>query len=225
MNGYVLDAGPILDEISEVPLSGTGQSAFAGTVTHLIHLIRKDGNDRQLEIELFGAVLEQLIQKARTILARFPSLARDVEPEALVNEVFSRLRQQLITRDMTDRKHFFAIACQNFRWILLDMKNASVGAPQIGGGISDLTASNTGVSSQVARAELFERVLEAIGKLPEACQQVLQFRIFLDLDERQLENRGTPFREIAEELGLAVGTVHARYHQCLRKLNRMVSEN
>jgi RNA polymerase sigma-70 factor (ECF subfamily) len=63
-------------------------------------------------------------------------------------------------------------------------------------------------SSGAGRAELSERVVAAIGRLPERLREVLVLRT--------VEQRST--REVAERLGWPIGTVKGTYARAMRKL-------
>jgi RNA polymerase sigma-70 factor (ECF subfamily) len=64
------------------------------------------------------------------------------------------------------------------------------------------------------QAEQVGQLREAIGKLPEADQELLELRYTAELT----------FPQIAETLDQPLGTVLARGHRALKKLRRMLSE-
>jgi len=85
-------------------------------VTHLLKLLR--AGDKEAESQLVSLVYDQL----RVIASRFMRKERSdhtLQTTALVNEAYLRLAGQREI-DWKDRAHFFGVAAQVMRHILLD---------------------------------------------------------------------------------------------------------
>lgn len=151
-----------------------------------------DARDR-----LFALVHPQLQQ----IAARFLHHERadhTLEPNALVNELCLRmLGAQPIA--FTDRAHFFAVAAQTMRRILIDHARARV-ADKRGGVQQRISLSAVDGWNPVARSEDLLALDEVLAKLEKAdprAARVVELRFFGGLSEE----------EVAEALGVSVITV------------------
>jgi RNA polymerase sigma factor (TIGR02999 family) len=147
--------------------------------------------------QLFTAVYPQL----RRIAARFLRNERDghtLEPSALVNELFLRLLGSSPI-DFKDRAHFFAIAAQIMRRILVDHARARV-AEKRGGPQHRLSLSAVEGWNPVSRNEdllLLDRTLAKLEKADPRAARVVELRFFGGLQEE----------EVAEVLQVSVITV------------------
>ena len=147
--------------------------------------------------QLFTAVYPQL----RRIAARFLRNERDghtLEPGALVNELFLRLLGSKPI-DFKDRAHFFAIAAQIMRHILVDHARARV-AEKRGGPQHRLSLSAVEGWNPVCRNEdllLLDRTLAKLEKADPRAARVVELRFFGGLQEE----------EVAEVLQVSVITV------------------
>jgi len=147
--------------------------------------------------QLFTAVYPQL----RRIAARFLRNERDghtLEPSALVNELFLRMlgSKQI---DFRDRAHFFAIAAQTMRRILVDHARARV-AEKRGGPQQRLSLSAVERWNPVCRNEellLLDGTLAKLEKSDPRAARVVELRFFGGLQEE----------EVAEVLQVSVITV------------------
>jgi len=147
--------------------------------------------------QLFAVVQPQL----RQIAARFLNNERvdhTLEPNALVNELCLRL---LGSGPITyqDRAHFFAIAAQTMRRILIDHARGRV-ADKRGGVQQRVTLSGVEGFNPVAYSEDVLALDQALTKLEKAdprAARVIELRFFGGLTED----------EVAEALGVSVITV------------------
>jgi RNA polymerase sigma-70 factor, ECF subfamily len=146
---------------------------------------------------LFAVVQPQLQQ----IAARFLHHERadhTLEPNALVNELCLRmLGAQPITYN--DRAHFFAVAAQTMRRILIDHARARV-ADKRGGVQQRVSLSAVDGWNPVARSEDLLALDEVLAKLEKAdprAAHVVELRFFGGLSEE----------EVAAALGVSVITV------------------
>jgi|RhiMetdeSRZDD1v2_1073273.scaffolds.fasta_scaffold1462178_1 RNA polymerase sigma-70 factor, ECF subfamily len=146
---------------------------------------------------LFGAVYPQL----RRIAARFLHNERGdhtLEPNALVNELYLRLLGAAPI-DFKDRAHFFAIAAQTMRRILIDYARARV-ADKRGGEQQRLSLSAVEGWNPVNRNEdilELDQVLSKLEKADPRAARVVELRFFGGLQED----------EIAEVLNISIITV------------------
>lgn len=88
------------------------------------------GDERALE-RLMPLVYAELRRRARQYMGR-EQVGNSLQPTALVNEVYLRL-VDATTVDWHDRAHFFAIAAQMMRRILVDAARARASAKRGGG--------------------------------------------------------------------------------------------
>jgi RNA polymerase sigma-70 factor (ECF subfamily) len=146
---------------------------------------------------LFGVVYPQL----RRIAARFLHNERGdhtLEPNALVNELYLRLLGAAPI-DFKDRAHFFAIAAQTMRRILIDYARARV-ADKRGGEQQRLSLSAVEGWNPVNRNEdilELDQVLSKLEKADPRAARVVELRFFGGLQED----------EIAEVLNISIITV------------------
>jgi RNA polymerase sigma factor (TIGR02999 family) len=153
--------------------------------------------DQQAPERLFAVVYPEL----RRIAARFLHNERDhhtLEPNALVNELCVRLLgSQPITYQ--DRAHFYAIAAQTMRRILIDYARARI-ADKRGGQQERVSLSAVEGWNPVAQSEDILFLDEALTKLEKAdprAARVVELRFFGGLQED----------EVAEVLGVSIITV------------------
>jgi RNA polymerase sigma factor (TIGR02999 family) len=156
----------------------------------------RDG-DRDAGERLFGVVYPEL----RRIAARFlrnERLNHTLEPGALVNELCMRLlgAEPIAYRD---RAHFFAIAAQTMRRILIDYARART-AEKRGGEQQRVSLTAVDGWSPVAGHEdliALDKVLLQLEKADPRAARVVELRFFGGLQEE----------EIAEVLGVSIITV------------------
>jgi len=153
--------------------------------------------DQKAPERLFGLVYPEL----QRIAARFLHHERDhhtLEPNALVNELCVRL---LGSQPLTyqDRAHFFAVAAQTMRRILIDYARARL-AEKRGGPQERVSLSAVEGWNPVERNEDILALDEALAKLEKAdlrSARVVELRFFGGLEEA----------EVAEVLGVSIITV------------------
>ena len=156
----------------------------------------RDGDDEARD-QLFALVQPQLRQVAACLLQR-ERRDHTLEPNAVVNELCLRLigSEPL---SYQDRAHFFAVAAQTMRRILIDHARARVagkrGGKQRRMALSDLEGWGTLPPS----AELLDldRLLSALETADRRAARVVELRFFGGMQEG----------EIAEALGVSVITV------------------
>jgi RNA polymerase sigma factor (TIGR02999 family) len=154
--------------------------------------------DDQARDQLFAVVYPQL----RQIAARFLQHERadhTLDPTALVNELALRLLGSA-PMAYNDRNHFFALAAQMMRRILVDYARARV-AGKRGGGQQRVTLSSVGEDLQAApQSEDLLLLDDAVSRLEQAdprAARVVELRFFGGLHEQ----------EVADILGVSIVTV------------------
>ena len=153
--------------------------------------------DTQVSERLADAVHAEL----RQIAARFLRHERDghtLEPHALVNELWVRLMGGEPV-SYQNRSHFFAIAAQTMRRILIDYARARV-AGKRGGVQQQVSLSAIDGWNPVAHYQDMLVLDQALSKLARAdprAARVVELRFFSGLQEH----------EVAEVLGVSVITV------------------
>lgn len=156
----------------------------------------RNGDDRARD-ELFALVHPQLRQIAARYLQR-ERAEHTLEPNALVNELCVRMMGDEPLA-FNDRAHFFAMAAQTMRRILIDHARARVAAKRGG---EQWRVSLTAVEgfSPVRHIEdilLLDDVLSKLEKADPRAARVVELRFFGGLTED----------EVAEALGVSAITV------------------
>ncbi|HEY3455603.1 MAG TPA: sigma-70 family RNA polymerase sigma factor [Bryobacteraceae bacterium] len=153
--------------------------------------------DEHARDHLFGVVHPQLRQIAAHLLQR-ERADHTLEPNALVNELCLRLfGNQPIS--FQDRVHFFAIAAQTMRRILIDHARAGI-AGKRGGEQQRVTLSGVDGWMPVSDSEdilALDVMLSKLASLDPRAARVVELRFFGGLQED----------EVAEVLGVSVITV------------------
>jgi RNA polymerase sigma-70 factor (ECF subfamily) len=153
--------------------------------------------DQQAPERLFAVLYPEL----RRIAARLLHKERDdhtLEPSGLVDELCVRLFGSEPVA-YQDRAHFFAVAAQAMRRILIDYARARV-AGKRGGPLERVGLSAVDGWNPATRSEDLLALDEALSKLEQAdprAAQVVQLRFFGGLREE----------EVAEILGVSIVTV------------------
>ena len=156
----------------------------------------RQGDERARD-ELFAVVHPQL----RQIAARYLHHERadhTLEPNALVNELCLRLMGAEPIA-FNDRAHFFAVAAQTMRHILIDHARARV-TDKRGGGQQRVNLSAVEGWNPVQRSEdilALDQLLVKLEKADPRAARVVELRFFGGLSED----------EVAEVLGIATITV------------------
>ncbi len=171
-----------------------------------------DGRDGLFaDDRLFDTVVSQLRRQAAAVLRGFPT-ARSVEADDLVNEFWTRLASKLAHADIQDRRHFFALACKNFRWILLDMRKAANAGRECLPS-TEIPSTMTGPATLARRRLEFEEVarfIEDSTSLSGEMREILNMRHLL----------GMTFQQVADTIGMPLATVHLRHQEALDMIQR-----
>lgn len=163
------------------------------SITELLHAVR-DNREGALD-ELAAAIYDDLHTLAAGYLRR-ERPDHTLQPTALVHEAFLRLVDQTRT-DWKSRAHFFGIAAQAMRRILVDHARRTLAAKRDGG--EPITFDDTMLASAPSSAEVLRvnEALEALAAIDPRQARVVELRFFV----------GFSIEETAEVLDISPATV------------------
>jgi RNA polymerase sigma-70 factor (ECF subfamily) len=173
-----------------------------------------------------AAYFSELVQRYERELYRY--LARYLGDPSAAEDVFQNtflqvhLKRGLFENGRPFRPWLYAIATHQavdalrkagrHPTVSLDQRVSSSRSESEAGNLIDLLVSNDdGPLAELEESERQQWVRDCIAKLPEALRQTLILAYHQDLK----------YREIAEVLGIPVGTVKSRLHAALEKLEQM----
>jgi RNA polymerase sigma factor (TIGR02999 family) len=154
------------------------------------------GGDRAALDKLLPLVYEELRRMAHRYMNR-ERLGHTLQTTSLVNEAYLKLCDQTRVR-WQNRAHFFAIAAQTMRRILVDHARAQ-GRAKRGGGVPARSLDEGAHLSPSKAAELIalDDALNSLAQLDERRSRVVELRFFGGLSNE----------EIAEVLDISPNTV------------------
>jgi len=166
----------------------------SGTLTQLLVEWRK-GNPQAAD-QLFAAAYQELRRLAAWHFER-ERTNDTMQPTALVNELYLKLFAGEPV-EWQNRAHFFAVAAQQMRRILIDHARARQ-AEKRGGGEARLPLTDLNGLAAPGNEELVEldRALRQLEELDQRSARVVELRFFAGLTEK----------EAAEVLGISVATL------------------
>ena len=175
-------------------------------------LIAWSDGDQAARDRLMPVVYEELHRLARHYMSR-ESPGHTLQTSALVNEAFLRLVDQRNVH-WQSRAHFFGIAAQMMRRILVDYARSRSYAKR-GGGARRLTLDEGLIVSDERSAEVVavHEALEELAKFDARKSQIVELRFF----------GGLSIDETAEVLGVSPGTVMADWTVAKAWLRREIS--
>jgi len=189
----------LLAVIGNEPVQSNGNSSAGGhaSSSQITQLLAKwrDGDQSALE-ELTPLVYDEL----RRIAHHYMAGARPdhtLQTTALVNEAYLRLADQTHP-NWQDRAHFFAVAAQAMRQILVNYA-MSYNAQKRGGGARKIDLDEAALVADAQSKEVVElnEALERLSQLDARKAQVVELKYFGGLTDE----------EVAKELGVGVATV------------------
>jgi len=175
-------------------------------------LIAWSDGDQAARDQLMPVVYEELHRLARRYMRReLPG--HTLQTSALVNEAFLRLVDQRNVH-WQSRAHFFAIAAQMMRRILVDYAR-NRGSGKRGGGERALSLDEGLIVSEERSAEVVavHEALEQLAKFDGRKSQIVELRFF----------GGLSIDETAEVLGVSPGTIMADWTVAKAWLRREIS--
>jgi RNA polymerase sigma factor (TIGR02999 family) len=166
----------------------------AGALTGLLR--RMHGGDKQVSEQVVELVYDELHRIASRELRR-EHKGRSLQTTALINEAYLRLAGGG-SLEIQDRGHFFAIASQQMRRILVDSARSS-GARKRGGDAIHLDVDGLQIGSGDRSSDLLQLddALSDLERLDPRAAKVVELKYF----------GGYTDKEVAEALGLAVVTI------------------
>ena len=163
-------------------------------VTVLLQRFRK--GDQEAANQLLPLVYEEL---KRLAAIRMKSERRDhtLQPTALVHEVYLKLAMGAPV-DWQNRAHFFAVAAQHMRRIIVDHARAATAGKRGGGKQSVALDDFMGTTLPPDESMLaLDEALDQLKEIDERAARVVELRFFGGLTER----------EVAEVLDIGVTTL------------------
>jgi RNA polymerase sigma-70 factor, ECF subfamily len=159
-------------------------------------LVAWNEGDQAARDELMSVVYQELHRLAHHYMKR-ESPGHTLQTSALVNEAFMRLVDQREVR-WQNRAHFYGIAAQMMRRILVDYAR-SRGYAKRGGGAQQISFDEALIVSDERSAEVVgvHEALERLTAIDPRKGQIVEFRFF----------SGLSIQETAEILNVSPGTV------------------
>jgi len=202
----VEEATKIFEEAAKLVMSESASK----DVTQL--LAAWSEGDRSALERLLPLVEGELHRLARRYMSR-ERQDHTLQTTALVNEAYLKLIDQKV--NWQNRAHFFGIAAQIMRRILIDHARQHLG-PQRGGG-KTISLEDVAVVSNERAAELvaLDEALTSLALFDKRKGQVVELRYF----------GGLSVEEIAAVLGISVDTVTRDWRRAKAFLRRELSRN
>ena len=176
-------------------------------------MLRDWGNgDRQAQEQLFRAVYSELHRQAARYLRREHS-GLTLQTSDLIHEAYFRLINQQDV-DWQNRLHFFAIAAQHMRRILVDHARSRQAAKRGGSDIRLPLEEAMGVSpAQDLNFVALDEALTRLAEIDSQQSQIVELRFF----------SGLSVEETAKVLGISERTVKREWHVAKAWLRRELS--
>jgi RNA polymerase sigma-70 factor, ECF subfamily len=163
-------------------------------VTVLLQRFRK--GDKAAANELLPLVYEEL-KRLAAIRMKSERPGHTLQPTALVHEVYLKLAMGAPV-DWQNRAHFFAVAAQHMRRIIVDHARAATAGKRGGGRQSVSLDDFMGTTLPPDESMLaLDEALDRLKEIDERAARVVELRFFGGLTER----------EVAEVLGIGVTTM------------------
>ena len=180
-------------------------------VTRLL-LAWRDGDQQALE-RLTPLVYGELRRMAHHFMRR-ERPDHTLQTSALVNEAFLRLIDYR-KADWQNRAHFFGIAAQMMRQILIDYARSQARAKR-GGTLRQVSFEETTVVSEERAAELIalDDALTALAAFDLSKSRIVELRFF----------GGLTNEEVGEVMGMSLRTVEREWRKAKAWLRRAISK-
>ena len=184
-------------------------SASRGTITHLL-LQWGQGNRSALD-KLIPLVYRELHRLARHYLRR-QSPDHTLQTSALINEAYLRLIDH---KNMAwqNRAHFYGVAAQAMRRILVDYARNRHAAKRGGGAVEVSLDQATVAREQAAELIALDDALKDLAAISPRKSQIVELRYF----------GGLSVEETAEVLGISTATVVREWRSAKRLLLRALA--
>ena len=189
----------------------SGEPSRAKDITGLLQ--RSGGGEAHATSELYSVLYTELHALAASFMQR-ERPDHTLQPTALLNEAYLRLAGQK-NADWRNRSHFFAIASQAMRRILVDHAR-SHRAERHGGSLRRITLDDVLEFRGDAADSLIEidEALDQLKELDARQAQIVEMRFFASLS----------FPEIAGSMGISSRTVERSWRLARAWLHERLSE-
>ena len=181
--------------------------AAPGEITKLLVGMRNGTPDA--EKALFAIVYRELRKIAARRLGG-ERVGHTLQPTALVHEAYLQLLKQR-DNDWKNRAHFFAVASQVMRHILIDSARRHRSEKR-GGGATRLEIDNVAIVTTYDPADLLEvdRALTRLAGFDERQSRIVEMRFFGGLTEEEIgEVLGISARTVKRDWNMAKAWLHA----------------
>jgi len=159
-------------------------------------LLRWSRGDQAALDQLMPVVYEELHKLAHSYLRRERS-DHTLQPTALINEAYLRLVKQDFP-EWQSRRHFYGVAAQLMRQILVEYARARAADKRGGGGQKfSLDEALTFCDEKAAELVALDDALVALAKFDERKVRIIELRYF----------GGLSLEETAAELGVSIATI------------------
>lgn len=143
-----------------------------------------------------------------------PVVLREKSPEDIVQDLFGEISRSIAAMpDNLDRKTFLARVLGRARFRILDAAKGVAKRPKQNEADLEMLARHLTGTGVVTRGDDIRRIRESVDKLPTIFAEFIRLHVF--------ENRGLP--EIAEMLGVPVGTLRKRHLRAIKLLRELLT--
>jgi RNA polymerase sigma-70 factor, ECF subfamily len=164
--------------------AGTDPPGDVGEVTRL--LVEMQAGNRAAEGRLLEVVYPELKRIAQRHL-KTERAGHTLQPTALVNEAYLQLVGQIATKDWQNRQHFYAVAAQLMRRILVDYARSRRAAKRDGGRVRvDLTDILVISEDRLDEVLALDEALARLAVVDGRKARVVEMRFFGGLTEHDI---------------------------------------
>jgi RNA polymerase sigma factor (TIGR02999 family) len=175
-------------------------------------LVDWGNGDRAALDELAPLVYDELRRLARRSMRR-ERPGHTLQPSALVNEAFMRLVDQRDVR-WQNRAHFFGVAAQLMRRILVDSARRRASGKRGGGTLRVSVSEAAGVAERAAEMLALDRALDELAEMDPRKGRIVEMKFF----------GGLTTEEVAAVLDVAPRTVEREWRSAKAWLHRAIGE-
>lgn len=180
----------------------------------ITQLLRKWSEGDRAALDQLMPVVYQELRKLANAYLRDEKPGHTLQPTALINEAYLRLVGQNFP-EWQSRKHFYGVAAQLMRQVLVEHARARSAAKRGGGG-QKLSLDEAINYSQEQASDLvaLDDALTALARFDERKARVVELRYF----------GGFSVEEVADALGVSVATVGREMRMAQAWLHREMSK-
>jgi RNA polymerase sigma-70 factor (ECF subfamily) len=175
-------------------------------------LVDWGNGDRAALDELTPLVYAELRRLATRYMRR-EAPGNTLQPSALVNEAFLRLVDQRDVR-WQNRAHFFGVAAQLMRRVLIDSARRHASGKRGGGTLRVSVSEAAGVARQASEMLALDRALTGLAEMDPRKGRIVEMKFF----------GGLTTEEVAVVLGVTTRTVEREWRAARAWLRRSVDE-